>query len=243
MTSKILGSHSENSPSLVDQGFTPTPAPDTTENPIQKRMDDERVDSRCKGGTFYPILDFDIVGEELFNYIDKQEQTISVEGLEKYQAEVRTQWECPMPFKVVLRFKSLGDESVGVFIEYQDIFKFIIGDGDKRTLRLKENDTGLRTDWRQVFEERLDFDIKKNEETILTLYAKEEGDEIVVKIIVQYASNEKPQEYLARFNPSKVITNSNQQRKFRLGINDWRYKGLGSKIQFDIFSVTVEDWE
>jgi len=83
----------------------------------------------------------------------------------------------------------------------------------------------------------------ENEETILTLYAKEVGEEILVKIIVQYASNEKAQEYLAHFNPSKVITNSGQQRKFRIGVNDWKYEGLGSKIQFDIFSVSVEDWE
>jgi len=76
--------------------------PSETENPIQKRIDNNRVDASCKGGTFYPILDFDIVGEEPFNYIDKTEQIVSVEGTLNYQAEVRTQWECPMPFKAIL---------------------------------------------------------------------------------------------------------------------------------------------
>jgi len=224
---------------------TPPPAvPVGDDNPIHKRINDEKANERCNGAEFN-ILDgtLEPVGGERFTF-EEEEDAVSVRETSGYQAVVRTPWGCKFPLEAKIRVYPVSGSSLGLIFEYENVFKTLVGDGDRKTVRVQQNKWNIRGDWPEVElkSNKLSFPIEDGEEIFITVKGKVVDGIVHVVLEVKHSKFQSSDTFTASFIPTGTNLNVDQSRKFRIGINDSFYKGKASIIKMDTFSVAEKEW-
>ncbi len=201
--------------------------------------------SPCLGKEFDIIQDLDDVhGGEIPIHPDLSDPSIiSASDAANFQVTKKYPFECKPPWTAQFSFTPLGEKSIGVFFEYENVFKVLIGDGDFVTWTLHKNDSGTRGKWTEVSKEKFKngkLSLKK-EVTVYITISKIEGSLLYGELKVSYVplgkSNYEWESHNFILQPLAVDIASNPSREFRIGLNDYRYKGLGSTIKMGFFSV------
>lgn len=214
------------------------------EDPIEKRLNDNRVSLRCAGALFN-IMDFRPSNKlEVMTSEDPENgSVVSVRGTNNFQGGVTTPFECKLPFVATISATLVSGSSIGLMMEFEDVFMIIVGDGDHKFVKLLENDFGLNDNWRKVFREHLDQPIKVNSEVVVTVMAKRAGNRVKIRILVYKSGEVDPVSFEGSFIPSAVSLGTDLARRFKIGINDSFYRGEGSVLKMGVFSVREGDWE
>lgn len=238
-------------PLLPDLNPTPSSSPlpvlsDEAESEIERKLNEERVKQKCEGAQFDILKELDIIGNERFF---KEENGVSVRETENYQASVKTHWGCKMPFFAQVVAIPVSGPSFGLFFEYENVFKVIVGDGDRITLKVEQNKLGERKmDWTPVRDEKgherqkLGNPIEDGEEVTLVVKAKEKEGWVLLRVEIYHSRFQSVEIFDYSFLPNAVNNKTGQKRALRIGINDFRYKGEGSIIDLKILSIEEKEW-
>lgn len=215
----------------------------------QTPLDDARIlgisEKPCSGLSINIMQEMSAVpGEKPYQADSLDLSVVSASDSAKYQVAKRYPFSCKPPWVATFTFIPLKTQSIGVFFEYEDIFKFLIGNGDRITWVLQKNDQGSRKiDWTEFAKQKLDKgNIATNKEvTIVINLLKIEGNFVVLHIKIRYfPENSNSYEWVEfdeRFNPSSIDLSADPTRSFRIGINESWFKGTGSEIKFNTFNV------
>jgi hypothetical protein len=220
----------------------PSPPPtlgESAEGPIEKRSNDDRYKNRCAGAKF-DILSDDLneVGGERFLFPDKYDDHIASPAGRLFQGSKKTNWECGFPFEATISAVPKKESSIGLFLEFGGIFKVILGDGDRRSIKVEKNDRGDRGPWTQVYRTYLPAEIELNKEIVLTVKAKMEEGKILLKVEIIHSGRKDPVILIIPpFRPQGVSLEAHTKGDFRVGINDYRYQGFGSLVRLDTLSI------
>lgn len=215
-----------------------------TENPIEERVNNEKTDKKCDGAIFDILNDLSEVGGEHFSFPNKLDENITSVSGELYQGSRKTVWECHFPFTATLSVIPKGDKSIGLFFDVEGIDKLIIGDGDMKSIKVQKNDIGEMGEWGKFYRKYLDKPIVKNKELKVTNRQKIENGMIRSEIEIMQAGWNEPVVIndIPLFKPESVILNNDTSIKFRIGMNDWLYRGQGSNIRFQTLSIKEGEW-
>lgn len=218
------------------------------EEEIEEKISDEYIKSnQCNN---YPI---NIIGTKYILPIGSQRfhaenGGYSASDTKDFQASSETSWGCSLPFTAQIVSIPISGSSFGLSFEYFNMFKVVIGDGDRKTIRVEENKYGIRGAWPEIKDETgkirpsLVNPIEDGEEVTLTIKAKHLDGKIKLNIVILHSKFKSKEEYNFEFEPTAVNFQSDQSRKFRIGINDSRYKGEGSVIDLKTFSIKEGEW-
>ncbi|MCL5784592.1 MAG: hypothetical protein M1142_04550 [Patescibacteria group bacterium] len=234
--------------SAEQEEYLPKSSPLST--PIEKRtpMSDVRglksVDRPCQGESFDVIQQLDDVWgkERPFPADPDDPDVISASGSANFQVAKKYSFPCKAPFTAKLSFIPLKERSIGVFVEFEDVFKVLVGDGDRLTWKIEENSGNRKQPWLIRLREKMkNGPISLNKEATLILDAKPSLNGLDLKITFSYIPEGKSDrvfEYETSAVKASVTDLINSPaRTFRIGLNDFRYKGSGSEIRFGAFSV------
>ncbi|KKQ98207.1 MAG: hypothetical protein UT24_C0014G0021 [Candidatus Woesebacteria bacterium GW2011_GWB1_39_12] len=211
-------------------------------NLAKDNIEKDRIDNKCKGAQFGIFSDyFEPVGNERFY---KEEVGVSARNTEYYQASYKSNWACNIPFVAQVVAIPLSGQSFGLFFEYEDVFRVLVGDGDRVTLKVEQNKLKDRkSEWQPVLDkdgkerQKLGNQIADGEEVTLEIKVKESDGKIVLHINVYHSKfqNVEPFDYV--FTPNAINIQAPQPRNFRVGLNDFRFKGTGSVLDLKTLSV------
>lgn len=239
----VKGEKVEPSPSL------PPDLPEPSQRifaPLKEAQLSQENIQPCKGKKFNIIQDLDNVqGKEIPFQVDPVDPSVvSASGSANFQVTKRYPFLCDPPWVATFSFTPKKEFSVGVFFEYEDVFKITIGDGDRLTWLLQKNDQGSRRkDWTEVSKEKL---VKgkiaiDREVTGEVTMQKIEGNQITLKLKLRYqpenSSTYEWVEYIKSFKPEAADLIGNPARSVRIGLNDSRFKGEGTEVKFGYFSI------
>lgn len=232
-----------------DNSVNSSPLPvlsDETESDIEQELNKERVKEKCKGAQFNILKELDIIGNERFF---KEENGISARETEYYQASVKTLWGCKMPFFAQVVAIPVSGPSFGLFFEYEDVFKVIVGDGDRITLKVEQNKLDERTTaWITVRDEegrerqKLGNPIEDGEEVTLVVKTREKEGRVLLRVEIYHSRFQSVEIFNYSFLPNAVNNKTGQKRALRIGINDFHYKGEGSIIDLKTLSIEEKEW-
>lgn len=217
---------------------------DEEKDPILKRDYDQKYNNRCEGAEFDILGNaFLPVGGERFT-VEEGENTVSVKETGGYQAVVRTPWGCKLPFIARIRVYPKEGPSLGLIFEYEDMFRILIGDGDRKTIKVQQNKWNIRGEWPDVplDNDKLTNTIEDGEEVLVYVKSKVTNDEVLVEINIYHSKYQSVETFNAHFIPTGANFNQEESRRFRIGMNDSFYNGLGSIIRMDTFSIKETDW-
>lgn len=222
---------------------------DNRELPNERRNMDVQINNQCDGAIFYsPINDFKPYNRlEIFNHPDSGDlDIVNVDGTRYSQASVVSSFGCPLPLVATASATLIRGKSMGFFLEFENVIKVIIGDGDRRFIDLKVNRSGKRSGensgWVSIFDEsgsgrpKLSQEIEWGTEVNLVVSVRSLGGDLEVGVQVYRNSSAEPIEFVKRitpnFNPRLPVT-----KKFILGVNESKYHGKESDIKMGSFSV------
>ncbi len=221
---------------------SPTPAP-----VLRDDFSLDRVNNKCRGAVF-DILGGDLIpvgGERFYT----EDQGYSTKSTKNYQAAKETKWPCSLPFSATVVSIPISGPSFGLYVEYLDMFKVLIGDGDRKTIRVEENKWNSRKDsWPQIRDlennkrPTLVNPIEDGEEVTLTIKAKAINGKILLHIDVFHSKFQSHEPFDFEIVPNGVNFQTDQPRPFRVGINDSRYKGYGSILDLKTLSIKEGEW-
>lgn len=227
----------------------PIPAPfdkqgNSRKTPMQDVKGLESYSNPCNGELFDVVTQLDDVwGNEKPFPADKTDpNVISASGSANAQVTKRYPYSCKPPWEIKLLFVPLKEQSIGVFIEYEDVFKIILGDGDRQTWKIEKNDSGRKNPWTEVIKEKLtNGKISVNKEVTVNIVSKQIGNNLELSISFRYVPEGKNdyiwEERKVNFEAKATDLVGLPARPIRIGLNDSRYRGAGSEIQFGIFSI------
>lgn len=221
-----------------------SPPPELPKTPLQNLRGLNSYDKPCKGEPFEVIQQLDDVwGKEKPYPADINDPSvISASESANSQVAKRYPYACKLPWEVKLSFVPLKEQSIGVFIEYEDVFKILLGDGDRQTWKIEKNDSGRKAPWTEILKEKLmRGKISVNKEVTVMLTAKQKGNGVALNFKLRYVP-EGTNDYIWEERTINIEAKATDlvgipSRPFRIGLNDSRYKGGGSEIQFGIFSI------
>lgn len=232
----------DNSPIL-----TPTPVDKLNiqpSTPLQDIRGLTSYDKPCNGEPFEVVTQLDDVwGNEKPFPADKTDpNVISASGSANAQVTKRYPYSCKPPWEIKLLFVPLKERSIGVFIEYEDVFKIVLGDGDRQTWKIEKNDSGRKNPWTEILKEKLtNGKISINKEVTINIVSKQIGNNLELDISFRYVPEGKNdyiwEERKVNFEAKATDLVGLPARPIRVGLNDSRYRGAGSEIQFGIFSI------
>jgi hypothetical protein len=154
-----------------------------------------------------------------------------------FQGSKKTSWECNLPLisSVSVIPKSL--KSIGLFWEFENIVKVLLGDGDNKSLKIEVNENGDRGPWK-AYKRYLDRRIEKNKEVILTTKLKVVDSSVVMVVEINQVGWSSPIiiDDIPPLKPAFLL-NVNMEKKIRVGISDSLYKGLGSLVRLQTLSI------
>lgn len=229
---------------VASSTFDPSPSPELPKTPLQNLRGLNSFDKPCKGEPFEIIEQLDDVwGKEKPYPADADDPSvISASESANSQVAKRYPYACKLPWEVRFSFVPLKEQSIGVFIEYEDVFKILLGDGDRQTWKIEKNDLGRKAPWTEVLKEKLvRGKISVNKEVTVVLTAKQKGNGLELNLKLRYVP-EGTNDYIWEERTINVEAKATDlvgipSRPFRIGLNDSRFKGSGSEIQFGIFSI------
>ncbi|MBI2039571.1 hypothetical protein HYT18_00685 [Candidatus Microgenomates bacterium] len=244
--------------SLVSMGIsnqTPLPINEPEISPSsmasQTPLDEERVKGivarPCEGIPVEIILEFnDVEGKEKFVYPDPHDlSVVAAPESDTFQAAKRYQFDCSLPWIATFSAIPRKNQSIGIFLEFEEVFRILIGDGDRLTWKVEKNDSGRKEKWAEVTRRKLgDANVTLDKQITVTLEATYKAGFIYLVFKMNYLPegevNYRWVEYKdILFKPLAINLEDsfNQAQKFRIGINDYRFKGKGSEVKFGKFSV------
>lgn len=199
----------------------------------------------CEGELIDIMEDLeDVLGEKFVQANSQDPSEVKTPDKPPYQSAKRYPYGCNLPWVATVSATPLKEESLGLFIEYEDVFKFVLGDGDRETLVIEKNDGGRRGEgWSRVDKSKLGSgEVALNKELTFTVEADLMQQGLLVSANLNYWSEDSNQwevfEYESPvFVPLGVNLKSQERRKFRLGINDFRFKGTGSLLRLQTFRI------
>lgn len=217
------------------------PQQNSIENPLERRIYDEKYSALCEGAEFDIVDELTEVGGERFIFPLKEDDHVaSVSGELLYQGSYKTLWECSPPYIVKVEAVSISGPSVGLFLESENVYKITVGDGDRINLKIQRNDLGYRGEWETLLRDKLTEPIAEKEKVKLEIEEVLVGEWVELSIRVSHSGKDAPDEFSARFIPHPGIE-GDSSRGFRVGINDSRYKGEGSLVRLETLSITEID--
>lgn len=243
VTIVLLLSNLDGAISFIER-FLPHPSPPPTlgesvEGPIQKRANDDKWEKQCSGARFDILDDLDGVGGERFSFPDKYDDHIASPAGNLYQGLMKTSWRCALPFIATISATPKKTESIGLFLEFENVFKVIVGDGDKRSIKIEKNDGGDRGPWTSFYRRYLTEELQTNKEVTLTIKAKIEGGLVRLWVEIVQPGQAKPViiDDIPLFIPEGITLETHLKEFFRVGINDSFYKGEGSWVRLGTLSI------
>jgi len=225
-----------------DNNASPSSLPvlsEETENFIERRVNDEKDENKCQGSRFDIINDLSDVGGERFSFPDKYDDHIASPAGNLYQGSKKTSWECALPFIATVSGTPKKTESIGLFLEFENVFKVIVGDGDKRSIKIEKNDGGDRGPWAPFYRRYLAEELQINKEVTLTIKAKIEKGSVRLWVKIVQPGQAKPViiDDIPPFIPEGITLETHLKEFFRIGINDSFYKGEGSWVRLGTLSI------
>lgn len=217
-------------------------------NLAESNLEKDRVENKCRGAQFdiYSEDYFERVGNERFF---EEEIGVSAKETEYFQASNKSKWACKIPFIAQVVAIPLSGQSFGLFFEYEDVFRVLVGDGDRVTLKVEQNKLDDRKrKWQPVPDkynkerQKLKNPIEDGEEVTLIVKAKESEGNIVLHIDVYHSKYQSVEKFDYVFSPNAINIQAPQQRNFRIGLNDFRFEGTGSIIDLKTLSVEEKEW-
>ncbi|MBI2596765.1 hypothetical protein HYW41_01290 [Candidatus Daviesbacteria bacterium] len=233
------------SPSLT---YNSTPQPEPPKTPLQNVRGLNSYTKACQGESFDVILQLDDVwGKEKPFQVDPDDPRI-ISASESANAQVAKKYPypCRPPWEVKLSFVPLKEQSIGVFIEYEDVFKVLLGDGDRQTWKIEKNDSARKSPWTEFIKEKLvNGKISVSKEVTIIISSNQKGNGLDLNIQFRYVPEGKNdyiwEERLVYIEAKATDLVGVPARPFRVGLNDSRFKGAGSEIRFGIFSI--KEWK
>lgn len=226
---------------------TPLPEPPTTPPPPQNVRGLSSYTNPCQGESFEVIQQLDDVWgkEKPFSADVNDPSVISASESANSQVAKKYPYPCKPPWEVKLSFVPLKEQSIGVFIEYEDVFKVLLGDGDRQTWKIEKNDFGRKGPWAEFLKEKLfNGKISINKEVTIIISSKQKGNSLDLDIKFRYVPEGKDdyiwEERLVNVEAKATDLVGVSARPFRVGLNDSRFRGTGSEIQFGTFSI--KEW-
>lgn len=224
-----------------------TPSINNQQKSSSAILEKERVENKCRGAQFDIFSDyFESVGNERFY---KEELGVSARNTDYYQATRKSNWACNMPFVAQVVTIPLSGSSFGLFFEYEDVFRVLVGDGDRVTLKVEQNKLNDRKrEWLAVPDkdgnerQKLGNPIEDGEEVTLIVKTKESGGNIVLHIDVYHSKFQSVEQFDYVFSPNAINIQAPQSRNYRVGLNDFRFEGTGSIIDLKTLSVEEKEW-
>lgn len=226
-------------------------SPNTFQEIAQKEvpLERERVlaieKNPCSGKVVETAVELDdIWGDEKLIHPDPSDQTVvSAPKNDKFQGAKRYPFDCIAPWIATASATPRNLDSIGLFVEYEEIFKILVGDGDRKTWKLEKNENGRRESWEIVTRESLingPISVNKQFSIVVRAIPIKEGLTLSIKFdYVPAGKNKYVSEIheVSVLNPLAIDLDSNPSHAFRIGINDWRFKGEGSEVKLGTFSV------
>lgn len=213
------------------------------EGPVEKRVYDEKSEKRCNGAVFDVVKDLEVASEaERLLVINPDDpEVVTAGGTKNFQGAYQSSFECNLPFVATISATPQGGtKSLGLFFEFRDIFKVLIGDGDMRAVKIQGNNKGERGEWGIISRQYLPKELEVGKEVLVTVRAKLAGSKIAVEVDVLRSGIDRPDVFI--LPGFSVSTSTNVPRKFRIGINDYNYRGRGSVLRLTSFSVLNSTW-
>ena len=224
--------------------------PSSTEAETQKSpLERERVlsisESPCEGMSVDITQEFgDVSGKEKLVKTDEDDPTVVSAPREgNYQGVKRYPFECSLPWIATFSGIPRKESSIGIFLEFEEVFKILIGDGDRINWKVEKNDQGRKGVWTEVIREKLtNGKISVDRQMTIVIEAGLVGRAVKLLFKINYVP-EGEENYIwekhedIRFQPKAINLETNPSQKFRIGINDWRFKGQGSEVKLGTFSV------
>ena len=225
-----------------------TPSKDSQQESLITILEKEQVKNQCRGAQFDIFSEdyFERVGNERFF---EEKIGVSAKGTEYFQASNKSKWACKLSFIAQLVVVPVSGQSLGLFFEYEDVFRVLVGDGDRVTLKVEQNNLNDRKrEWQAVPDKngkerrKLGNPIEDGEEVTLIVKAKESEGNIVLHIDVYHSKYQSVEKFDYVFSPNAINIQAPQQRNFRIGLNDFRFEGTGSIIDLKTLSVEEKEW-
>lgn len=224
-----------------------SPKPMVSQTPLDEERIKGIVAHPCDGLLVEIISEFkEVEGSEKLIYTDDNDHTVvAAPDSGTFQGVKRYQFDCSLPWIATFSAIPRKEESIGIFLEFEEVFRIIIGDGDRISWKIEKNDSGRKEKWTEVTRRKLSYGkITPNKQITVTLEASYKAGFIYLIFKINYLPEGELNygwlEYKdILFQPLAInLENSfNQSQKFRIGINDSRFKGRGSEIKFGKFSV------
>ena len=230
--------------------FQPPVTPVLGHNAPESTLERERVkkisETPCNDIPVSIVEDFvDVQGKEKWVLPDEKDLTvISAPDNGQFQGTKRYPFECELSWIATISATPRKPGSIGLFVEYEDVIKVIIGDGDRTTWKVEKNDNGRREEWKQVNKQKLDNGkISTDKQFTVIIKALRNGKHAIdLELSLNYVPEDKTG-YVWEFHkinnvsPKALNLDVNPFHKFRVGVNDWRFKGKGSELKLGNFSV------
>lgn len=187
----------------------------------------------------------DVPGKEKWIPSDENDLTvISAPENVQFQGTKRYPFECQLPWIATISATPRKPESIGLFLEFEETIKIIIGDGDRITWKVEKNDNGRREEWTRVKKEKLtNGKISVDKQFTVVIKTSRNGKYTVdLELSINYIPEGKTDyiweaHVINNVRPKALNLDVNASHKFRIGINDWRFKGKGSELKLGTFSV------
>lgn len=225
-----------------------TPQPEPPKTPLQNVRGLTSYTNPCQGESFEVIQQLDDVWgkEKPFSADVNDPSVISASESANSQVAKKYPYPCKPPWEVKLSFVPLKEQSIGVFIEYEDVFKVLLGDGDRQTWKIEKNDLGRKGPWAEFLKEKLvNGKISMNKEVTIIISSKQKRNSLDLDIKFRYVPEGKNdyirEERLVNIEAKATDLVGVPARPFRVGLNDSRFRGTGSEIQFGTFSI--KEWK
>jgi len=215
----------------------------------ESSLERERVlsisESPCGGMSVDIIQEFsDVSGKEKLVQTDEDDPNVVAAPSDgNYQGVKRYPFECSLPWIATFSAIPRKDSSIGIFLEFEEVFKVLIGDGDRINWKVEKNDQGRKGVWTEVIREKLTKG-KISIDRQMTIVIEARFIERAVKLLFKINYVPEGGEYYVweehediQLQPKAINLETNPSQKFRIGINDWRFKGQGSEVKLGTFSI------
>lgn len=168
-----------------------------------------------------------------------------------YQSQMIYPYDCSLPLVATISAKIRSPESIGLNHEYQGVVQTILGDGDRRAIRYKIDTEGTRkAGWEYLRDEDdkiithwLPADVTIGSQLDLTVKLEKEKENILkLTTTIEYLPIKSDKYKTIPFPPvifkvDSFNADKNSGRQTRVGINDEKFQGEQSQIQFLKFSI------
>lgn len=231
----------------VDTSKAPIPTPRVeginSENPIEKRVFDQKEKYKCAGARFDIISDLSSVGGENFIFPDASDNHVASPAGNLFQGSQKTSWECNLPLIATISATPEKVKSIGLFTEFENVFRVVVGDGDRRSIKIEKNDSGDRGAWTVVYRKYIE-ELQINREITLTIKAKTEDSKIHLWVGLSQPGLKEPiiLDEIPYFSPQGISVDEHTSEKVRIGINDSFYKNQGTWVRLGTLSIVEGEW-